>query len=170
MTVVVQKSQSVASVTVIKAVTTVEVARVGIPGPQGLPGTGMNNLDPVLVGLQWGTPGAEAGNAIDISAALKDFAGAPLSSSLVDVEILVTDSAADNEPSATATLSAASAPVGSVLAGSGTARLVMRTAAGAMSLKVSEASAGNRYLWLKQAGNARLWVRSLTGVLELVFS
>lgn len=161
MIVVVQKAE---------AVSTVTVSRVGIPGPQGVPGTGMNNLDPVLVGVQWGTPGAESGNAIEIAATIKDFAGTPLPSSIVDVEILVTDSAGEHEPSATATLSAASTPVGTVLGGTGTARLVIRSMSGAFAVKVSESLPGNRYLWLKASGNARLWVRSLTGVQELVFS
>jgi hypothetical protein len=133
-------------------------------GPQGVPASAD------LVSLRWGTPAAESGDAIEIGAAVEDYAGAAVNSSLVDVEIRVTDSAASCEPSATATLGPAAVPVGTILAGSGTATLVMRTTAGALRLRVTEAAAGYRYLWVKGAGNARLWVRSATGVQELIFS
>lgn len=149
---------------------TVAIARTGIPGPQGPAGTGLETVTPVLVGLQWGTPAAESGNSIEIPATIKDFAGVDLASSIVDVEITVTDSAADSEPSATATLSAANTPVGTVLCGTGTARLDIRSASGALRIKVTETAAGNRYLWVKAGGITRLWVRSLTGVQELVFA
>ncbi len=130
-----------------------------------------NTVDASLVSLVWGTPGVESANAIEIPATLIDFAGLPLESNQVDVQIVVTDGAADNEPSSTATLSAAGSSVGTVLAGSGTATLVMRTdAAGELAVKVSETAAGFRYLWVKNGGQARLWVRSSTGVLELTFS
>lgn len=151
-------------------IVTVNVSRVGIPGPQGVAGTGVESLTPVLVGLQWGTPTAESGNAIEVPATIKDFSGAGLDTSIVDVEILVTDGATDNEPSATATLTAANTPVGTVLSGSGTARLVIRSASGSLKVKVNETGTGNRYLWVKAGGNTRLWARSLTGVLELTFS
>ncbi len=130
-----------------------------------------NTVDTSLVSLVWGTPGAESANAIEIPATLIDFAGLPLESNQVDVQLVVTDGAADNEPSSTATLSAAGSPVGTVLAGSGTATLVMRTdAVGELAVKVSETAAGFRYLWVKNGGQARLWVRSSTGVLELTFA
>lgn len=148
----------------------VYVGRRGIPGPQGAAGTGLDSLTPVLVGLEWGTPTAEASNAIEVTGTVKDFQNVALNSSIVDVEILVTDGANDHEPSATATLSAGTVPVGTVLSGSGTARLVMRTSSGSLKVKVTETAAGNRYLWIKQNGHARLWVRAVAGVLELTFA
>lgn len=169
-TVVVERAATNSTVVVSRNVTSVVVSRQGIPGPQGIPGTGVESLTPVLVGLQWGSPGGESGNAIEISGTIKDFAGADLASSLVDMEILVSDGATDNEPSATAVLSAASVPVGTVLSGSGTARLGIRTDAGALSIKVTETLVAHRYLWVKASGHARLWVRSLTGVQEIIFT
>lgn len=137
-----------------------------VGGPPGLSADVADDL----IGLTWGTPGAEVANAIEVTGTLTDFLGAAFSNSLTDIEVLVSDGATDAEPSATATLSAAGTPVGTVLAGSGTARMVMRSASGSIKVKVTETAAANRYLWIKQGGNARLWVRSLLGVHELVFT
>lgn len=146
---------------------TVVVSAVGIQGP---PGTGLETLSPLLVNVTWGTPTAESGNAIEVTATVTDANGSALATSTLDVEILVSDGATDNEPSATATLSAGTSPVGTVLAGSGTATLVIRAASGSFKVKVTEASAGHRYLWMRGAGHCRLWPRSTTGVLELIFA
>lgn len=154
---------------VVTRVPAVAVVTRGI-GAQGPPGTGIETLSPLLVNVTWGTPTAESGNAIEVTATITDATGSALSTSILDVEILVSDGAADNEPSSTATLSAATSPVGTVLAGTGTATLVIRSASGALRVKVSEASAGYRYLWIRGAGQCRLWPRSTTGVLELVFT
>ena len=124
------------------------------------------NIGPDLVGLTWGPPGTETGNAIEISGTLTDFGGAALSSSLTDVEIIVSDGATDCEPSATAIIAAGTVPVGTVLAGSGTASLVIRTASGSLKVKVTETAAAYRYLWVKHGGHARLWIRAVAGVLE----
>lgn len=147
--------------------TTVVVSQVGA---QGAPGTGVEVLGPLLVGVAWGTPSAESGNAIEVAASVSEVNGEALSTSLLDVEVLVTDGATDCKPSATATLSAASTPVGTVLGGSGTARLTIRSASGAFKVKVTETAAAHRYLWLKGSGHCRLWPRSLSGVLELAFA
>lgn len=154
---------------VVTTTSTVRIVTGGI-GIQGPPGTGIETLAPLLVNVTWGTPTAESGNAIEVTASITDANGNALSTSILDVEILVSDGAADNEPSATATLSAATSPVGTVLAGTGTATLVIRSASGAFKVRVSEASAGYRYLWIRQAGHCRLWPRSTTGVLELIFT
>lgn len=128
------------------------------------------NVIAVLVSLLWGAPGAQAGRVIEVAASTLDFTTAPLASSLIDVQIIVSDGAADAEPSHTATLAAASAPIGTVLAGSGTATLTMRTdASGNLKIAVTEPNANFRYLWLKNGGNARLWPRSAAGVPELIF-
>jgi len=135
---------------------------------QGPPGT--VEVDELLISLEWGTPSAETGNAIDITGSIKTLAGAALSSSVVDVQVIVSDGATDCEPSATATLSAAGTPVGTVLAGSGTATLTIRSNAGSLAIRASETAAANRYLWLRNGGHQRIWIRSLTGVQELVFA
>ncbi len=130
-----------------------------------------SNLYDALVSLVWGAPGAEAGDAIEVSASLTDFAGDPLATDQVDVEVRVTDAANDAEPSATATLAAAGTPLGTVLAGTGTATLVVRTTAGGtLGVRVSEAAAAMRYLWVRQAGHAQRFVRARDGVLELAFT
>jgi hypothetical protein len=148
--------------------TAIVISHVGVQGPPGA--TGKTDVTTELVGVQWGTPSAESSNAIDITATIKDLNSDDLDTDIVDVEILVSDGAVDYEPSATATLTSAGSPVGTVLAGDGTPRLTIRSEAGAFAVRVSEAGAGHRFLWLKGSGNARLWVRSLTGVLEIVFT
>jgi len=149
----------------------VQVVTVAEQGPTGPPGTsGTVEVDESLISLEWGTPSAETANAIDITGSIKTLAGAALASSVVDVQVIVSDGATDCEPSATATLSAAGTPVGTVLAGSGTATLTIRSNAGSLSIRASETAAAHRYLWLRNGGNQRLWVRSLTGVKELIFA
>ena len=147
---------------------TVVVATVQIQGPPGVSST--TAINDILVGFEWGDPTAESGNAIEISGQVKSFNDSPLASDVVDITVVVTDGAADAEPSATATLSAASTPVGTVLAGTGTATLVIRSVAGLIALRVTETGPGHRYLWLRNGGHALLWIRSLTGVQELVFT
>lgn len=124
-----------------------------------------------LISLVWGAPEAESGNAIEIAASCRDFAGNVFASGLVDVEIKVSDGANDTEPSATATLAAAGSPVGTMLSGNGSATVVMRTDAGGnLKIRVNETAAASRYLWVKAGGHSRLWVRSSTGVQQLTFS
>lgn len=131
---------------------------------------GDSNVTNVLVGLSWGTPGAEASDIIEISGSILDYDGNALASSIVDVEIMVTDGATDGEPSATATLAAASTPSGTVLAGSGTATIVVRSNAGVFAIAVHETAVAHRFLWVRGAGHERLWVRAVAGVQELVFA
>ena len=130
----------------------------------------IEDLPLALVSIVWGAPGAESANKIDVSASCQDFTGGSLASGIVDVEVTCSDGAADAEPSATATLGAADTPAGTILSGAGTATLVIRTdAAGNFAVGVTETAAAMRYLWIKAGGNARLWVRSAAGVLELTF-
>lgn len=125
----------------------------------------------VLASILWGSPGTETADIIEISAVAKDLGGNSLASSVIDVEILVSDGATDNEPSATAILSAAGTPVGTILRGSGTATMAVRTdASGHFAIAVHETAAAHRYLWINAGGNARLWARSATGVQELIFT
>ena len=149
----------------------VQIVTVAEQGPQGIPGSsGTVEVDESLISLEWGAPSAETANAIEITGSIKTLAGAALASSVVDVQVIVSDGATDCEPSATATLSAAGTPVGTVLAGSGTATLTIRSNAGSLSIRASETAAAHRYLWLRNGGHQRLWVRSLTGVQELIFA
>lgn len=125
----------------------------------------------VLISLVWAAPGAEAANAIEIAASCQTLAGVAFTSGLVDVEIKVSDAANDTEPSATAIITAADTPVGSLLSGSGTARVVMRTdSGGLLKIKVTETAPGSRYIWVKGGGHSRLWVRSSTGVQQINFA
>ena len=129
----------------------------------GAPGIGSPAAVALLVGVDWGTPSSESGNAIEVGATIKNVNGQSLNTSTLDVQIVVTDGATDSEPSATATLTATSTPSGTVLGGSGTATLTIRSVDGAFGVKVNETSAGHRYLWLRGSGHCRLWPRSNSG-------
>lgn len=127
-------------------------------------------LENVLISVVWGTPVAEAGNAIEIAATCVGLAGSVFESGLVDVKLVVSDAANDGEPSHTAIITAANAPVGTVLSGAGTATVIVRTDNnGQFKIKVSEPAAASRYLWTTSGGHSRLWVRSSTGVQQLTF-
>jgi hypothetical protein len=109
----------------------------------------------------WSAPGAETTNAIDTTCTMTDLGGAALAVATTEVEVMVSDSATDAEPSATATLSAATAPLGTVLAGATTATIRMRTSAsGTFAVKCTETAVGSRYLWVKQGPNSQAWVRA----------
>lgn len=130
-----------------------------------------SSLNQILISVVWASPGAESGNAIEIQASCQDFAGNAFASGLVDVQIVVSDAANDSSPSATATIAAAGTPVGSILDGAGTATVIVRTDSnGIFKIKVSEPSAGSRYLWLSPGGHSRLHPRSSTGVQQLTFA
>lgn len=144
----------------------------GIQGPAGPQGVGGPlAVATALVSVVWGTPAAEVANVVEVPASCVDFDGTAFASGIVDVQIKVTDGAADADVSSTATIAAAATPVGTLLSGSGTATVVMRTnAAGLFRIAVAETAVGFRYLWVNAGGQARLWVRSSTGVLELAFA
>lgn len=128
-------------------------------------------LNSALITLTWGTPGPESSNAIEVTGSCSGFAGSTFASSIVDVQITVTDAANDSSPSHTATLSAANTPVGTLLDGSGTATAIFRTDSnGQFKIKITEISASDRYLWVSTGGHSRLWIRSSIGVLQLTFT
>lgn len=131
---------------------------------------GGTDVNDTLVGLSWGSPSSEVSNTIEIIGQILAYDGTLLLSSMVDIEIVVTDGAVDGEPSATAYLTQASSPVGTVLAGSGTATMVIRSSGGSIAIAVHESAVGHRFLWVKGAGHERLWVRAVDGVQELVFA
>lgn len=135
----------------------------------------IGDLDPTIAALfsyvSWGTPGAQASRTIEIQATIKDAQGNTLAAATTDVQVVVSDSATDGEPSATATLAAAGTPVGTVLAGSGTATIVMRTnASGLFSIAITEASAASRYLNVSQGVNSQAYVRANAAPKQVTFT
>lgn len=124
-----------------------------------------------LINVIWGTPGAEVSNTITVSASSADLDGNTISSSEIGVMVIVTDGAADNEPSETATISAASPAVGTLVAGDGTATAMFKTnASGNFSIKVTETAAASRYVWVRAGGHFQRFVKARDGVLQLTFT
>lgn len=126
------------------------------------------SMGPLHYAVVVGAPGAESGNTITVTITFEDHTGTPVSTTLPDIDVLVSDSAGSNEPSATATLNVGAN--GTVLAGVGTAQAVFRPAAGGLQIVTTETGAGNRYLWIKGGGNTRRLVFAKNGVTELVFT
>jgi hypothetical protein len=126
----------------------------------------------VLFGqVTWAAAGAESGNAIEIQAEVGDIAGTAIAAATSEVEICVTDSATDAEPSATATIAAAGTPVGTLLSGSGTATVTMRTnSSGLFKIAVSETAAADRFLWVRQGRNSQCWIRANASPKSLTFA
>lgn len=125
----------------------------------------------LFASVSWGSAGAEAGNAIEITGTIQDMAGATLAVATTEVEILVSDSATSSVASVTATIAAAGTPVGTLLEGSGTATVKMRTSAGGLiAVAVSDVTTGSRYLWVKQGPNSQAYVRAQAAPKELVFA
>jgi len=116
----------------------------------------------VLFGqVTWGTAGTETANVIEIQGTVGDIAGTAIAAATSEVEVCVTDSATDAEPSATATIAAAGTPVGTLLSGTGTATITIRTnSSGLFSLAITETAAASRYLWVRQGRNSQCWIRA----------
>lgn len=128
-------------------------------------------LQTALISVVWAAPAAESANSIEIAASCIGFAGEAFLSGLVDLKIVVSDGAADASPSHTATINAANTPVGTITEGAGTATATVRTnSSGQFKISINEPSIGSRYLWVSSGGHSRLWVRSSTGVQQLIFS
>ena len=126
---------------------------------------------PNLARIGWSAPGAESGNKIDTTGTLQDDGGTTIANANGEVEVMVSDSATDAEPSATATLGAASSPLGTLLAGGGTATAIWRTGAGGtFAVGVTETAAGNRFLWVRQGPNSLYWIRANVAPLQLTFA
>ncbi len=105
-------------------------------------------------------------------AAVNNLAGGSIASATSVVTVVVSDSSTDCSPSATATLSAAGSPVGTLLDGGGTATAVFRTSAtGLFTVRVNEPSTGvTRYLWAKQGPNSQAFIRATsTSPLAITF-
>lgn len=121
--------------------------------------------------VNWGAAGAEASNIIEVPATVQDLAGATLAVATTEVQVMVSDSSTDAEPSATAVLQAAGTPVGTLLAGSGTATAWWRTTAGGLfTVAVLEAAVGSRYLWVKTGKNSQAWVRANASPKQITFA
>lgn len=140
-------------------------------GLQGPPGTGSLDINDDLVSIQWDAPQAESADTIRIEGNVLDLHGAPLLSSIVDAKIIVTDSATNANPSATAVFSVPSGGDGINLAGIGTATLIIRAVLGQLTVAVTETTPNcMRYLWISAAGHERVYVRAFAGIQELVFA
>lgn len=115
------------------------------------------------------TAGAESGNAIPVTGLAANLSGTTIASTETIVELIVSDSATDGEPSATATFS--SVTTGQLLAGIGTSTLRVQTAAsGSFVVNVSETAVGSRYLWVKQGHGSQTWVRANAAPFTLTFA
>lgn len=140
-------------------------------GLQGPPGTGSLDINDDLVSIQWDAPQAEVADTIRVEGNLLDLHGSPLLSSIVDAKIIVTDSATNANPSATAVFSVPSGGDGINLAGIGTATLIIRAVLGQLTVAVTETTPNcMRYLWISAAGHERVYVRAFAGIQELVFA
>ncbi len=108
--------------------------------------------------------GAEAANQIEATYTLSDVGGGGIG---VDdgslIEIVVSDSATDPEPSDDTTLEQGTGSL--LLTGAGTAQAVCSlSAAGLFIFKVSHsAGAGTKYLWLRAAHGCPTWFRHSSG-------
>jgi hypothetical protein len=115
------------------------------------------------------TAGAESGNAIPVTGTAANLSGTTIASTETIVELIVSDSATDGEPSATATFSAVT--TGQPLAGLGTSTLRVQTsAAGQFVASVSETAVGSRYLWVRQGHGSQTWVRANAAPFTLTFA
>ena len=130
-----------------------------------------NAVADLFAQVTWGSAGAEAANAIEVPATVQDLQGNTLAVATTEVEVMVSDSATDAEPSATATLSAASSPVGTLLSGTGTATATWRTSSGGLfTVKVSETAAADRFLWVRTGRNSQAWVRANASPKSITFA
>lgn len=130
-----------------------------------------NAVADLFAQVNWGSAGAESGNAIEVPATVQDIQGNTLAVATTEVEVMVSDSATDAEPSATATLSAATSPIGTLLSGTGTATVTFRTTSGGLfTVKVTETAAGDRFLWVRTGRNSQAWVRAAASPKSITFA
>ena len=96
--------------------------------------------------------------------------GVAFTNAVVAVELLITDSAGEYEPSDTTIFLTPSAPMGQVLAGVTTARLTQRTDSnGQFKIALYEPTPSIKYLWLKASGNEQYLITAKNGILEVTF-
>lgn len=119
-------------------------------------------LADVLAVVTWGTPSSG-----EVTGTVKDFNGNVLAVATTTVRIVVTAAADDINPDATAYLTAAASPVGTVLGGSGTSTLAIKTSAsGTFAVKVNAAT-GTVFLHVLGGGGSQAHVRSGQAPLEI---
>jgi len=125
----------------------------------------------LFASVSWGTAGAEAANVIEVPATVQDMVGATLAVATTEIEVMVSDSATDAEPSATATLQAAGTPIGTLLSGTGTATATWRTsAAGLFTAAILDVSVASRFLWVKVGKNSQAYVRAQATPKSITFA
>lgn len=144
----------------------------GSPSFSGIVASDLDSTLKVVFGaVSWGTPGTETANKIEITGTVLDASGVAIAAATSDVKIIVSDAATDGEPSATATITAAASPVGTVLAGSGTATIIMRTnASGQFAISILDVSVASRYLNASQGSNSQAFIRAAAGPKQLTFA
>ena len=115
--------------------------------------------------------GAESGDEIEATYTLKDVGGGNIG---VDdgtlVEIVVSDSATDPEPSDDTTLEQGTGSL--LLTGATTARAICSlSAAGLIIFKVKHTvGAGTKHIWLRGAHGSTTWFRHSSGPNAVVFA
>lgn len=124
-----------------------------------------------FVNVVWGTPAAESSNAIEVLGSCEYLDGSTYTTGLAAIRVIVSDGAVDREPSATATINEANTPVGTLLAGGGTATAEFLTDSnGQFRIQVTETAAADRYIWVQAGGHFQLFVKAKLGVLQLTFT
>lgn len=123
-----------------------------------------------LIDVVWGTPSSEVSNAIEVTGTAYNFNNGVYTTNEVYVMLIITDAANDAEPSATATISAAGTPVGTIVAGSGTATAVFKTnGSGQFRAKFTETAAASRFIFVRSGGHQQTYVRARDGILQLTY-
>lgn len=121
--------------------------------------------------VEWGTAGAETANVIEITGTVKDLTGTAIAAATSDVKVVISDTATTANPSPTATGAAAGTPVGTILAGSGTGTLWVRTnASGQFAIAVTETAAASRYLNVSQGVNSQAFIRANAAAKQITFT
>lgn len=117
---------------------------------------------------------AESGNAIEATVTIvagTTGGGGALANTNSVVKCVVSDSATDCSPSATATITAAASPVGTLLDGSGTATAIFRTASsGQFKIKVNETAAASRFVWVMIGPASQVYLSSASTPTQFTFA
>jgi hypothetical protein len=123
--------------------------------------------------VAFGSPSAETANTIEITATVfgSPQGGGALASVNSVVRLVVSDSATDCSPSATATLAAAGTPTGTLLDGTGTATTIWRTtSSGTFRVAITETAAASRFLWVMAAPGSQVYLRAGAAPTSVTFT
>ena len=120
----------------------------------------------------WDTPDAQVDNYVECTFHLEDLSGNPFTSSVTDICIIASDGELDADPSHNADLSPAGTPLGTWLAGSGTATSVVRSAAAtpAGKVRVTADVAATYWLYAVASQNTDVFVKAKIGPCQIVIS